>query len=622
MYSIFADNTAFEGGTNVCIYNDVTPLKTCKLINPKLVMEDSAAGSLEFVLPPGNAGYDLINPMTTDLVVYRDDEDEEIWRGRALSIDIDFYKRKRIYCEGELAFLNDTIQPPAKYSASAGTTVSSFLEALINIHNQNVSDNRKFQVGIVTVTDGDTTTSENVIYRYTNYESTLKCINEKLVERLGGHLRTRHQNGVRLLDYLKDDDPVLDVAADQIIQFGKNLLDYTQNFTMDELATVIVPRGARLETETIEGLEDYLTVKSVNRGSIYVESEEAVNTYGRIIAVVDWDNVTDANNLLNKARQYLAKEQFDKMSLEITMIDLHYLNPAIKSLNLLNKVRCISLPHGMDNTFQVTKMSIDLANPDNSTYVLGTETKKNLTSVTTKVNSDLANSINNLPSENEILNRAKRDAFAILEGNDGGYVRFIKDTNDSIKEIRISDGKTDDTSLCIWVWNKSGLGCLVRPDFQTEWDFKHIKEALTNDGQIVAERITAGTLTGQTINGAIINGGVINSPSPTGKTGSVHISGGTLYVEDGTSGFATFRKSGSMTECSLGGENWACMRSNYYREFDAKYIFDAGYALKEIADSGKTTQGITIDLYVWGPQGPQRCEVTFKNGLLVSVNYK
>ena len=75
-------------------------------------------------------------------------------------------------------------------------TVRGFLQALIDIHNAKVGDNRKFTLGAVTVTD-----SNDSLYRYTNYEKTIECINEKLIDKLGGHMRVRKERGVRYLDY-------------------------------------------------------------------------------------------------------------------------------------------------------------------------------------------------------------------------------------------------------------------------------------------------------------------------------------------------------------------------------------------------------------------------------------
>ena len=93
MYSIYADNT--------CIYNDTyisddmdwlgesSYISTAAtLIDPVLTMEDSAAGSLEMTLPPGNVGYSWIQRMTTEITVKKDGS--EIWSGRVLSESTDF----------------------------------------------------------------------------------------------------------------------------------------------------------------------------------------------------------------------------------------------------------------------------------------------------------------------------------------------------------------------------------------------------------------------------------------------------------------------------------------------------------------------------------------------------
>ena len=125
MYSIYADG--------VCIYNDVFPLDNMKVVNPKLTLEDSAAGSLEMTLPPTNAAYDTIVRMVTDISVKKNGE--EIWAGRALSESRDFWNNRVLYCEGELAFFNDSVQPPAEY---AGKSVREYLDQLIAVHNGQV----------------------------------------------------------------------------------------------------------------------------------------------------------------------------------------------------------------------------------------------------------------------------------------------------------------------------------------------------------------------------------------------------------------------------------------------------------------------------------------------------
>ena len=106
MYSIYADG--------VCIYSDVFALDSMKVLNPKLILEDNAAGSLAMTLTPQNVGYSSINRLTTDISVQKDGK--ELWAGRVLEENKDFYNNRILYCEGELAFFNDTSQPPGEHA--------------------------------------------------------------------------------------------------------------------------------------------------------------------------------------------------------------------------------------------------------------------------------------------------------------------------------------------------------------------------------------------------------------------------------------------------------------------------------------------------------------------------
>ena len=187
----------------------------------------------------------------------------------------------------------------------------------------------------------------------------------ELVKRLKGHLRIRKENGVRYLDYLKD----YPKTNPQILRFGKNLLDFTKNWDLTDLATVVVPRGKSLDKSPIEALTAYLTVKDVNSGSIYVSSDEAVKEFGWIEVVVDWNDVTEPANLLNKAKRYLEDYQFDKMTIELNALDMHYISRTEVAVDLLDEIRCVSNPHGMDRYFPVTSIELYLDEPNRTKYV-------------------------------------------------------------------------------------------------------------------------------------------------------------------------------------------------------------------------------------------------------------
>jgi hypothetical protein len=486
-----------------------------KVIDPKLTLEDNAAGSLSMILPPSNIGYGTIIRMVSDISVHKDGE--EIWAGRVLSEDKDFWNNRVLYCEGELAFLNDSTQPPAEYY---GQTVRGFLETLINIHNSKVADDKQFTIGSVTVTDSD-----DPLYRYTNYEKTIECINEKLVKKLGGHLRIRKVDGVRYLDYLAD----YPNTNSQIIEFGKNLLDFTRKWDLTEFATVIVPLGNRLDESPIEALDAYLTVESVNNGSLYVQSSEAVASYGWIEKVIHWDDVSTESSLLSKAEAYLSDIQFDNMSIELSALDLHYLDVNYEAVKLLDELRVVSKPHGMDRHFPVTKLEIPLDSPEKTLFKLGDTIKTSLTSVNNQTNTSILQKIESLPKAQSVLKEAKENATQIMKMATNGYITITQDQYGT-NTMYISNDKDYTKATKLWKWNINGLA--YSNDGGETFDL-----AITMDGAIVADFITAGILNADLIKTGKLQDKDRNvifdfsTGTLTIKKGSINIGNGAFKVD-------------------------------------------------------------------------------------------
>ena len=490
MYSIYADN--------LCIYDDMSPLESVKLISPKLTMEDSAAGSLTMTVPITNVGYNVIERMKTDIKVKRNGK--EIWAGRVLTEDKDFWNSRKLYCEGELAFFNDTTQPQAEYH---NMTVRGFLKALIDIHNAKAEPNRQFTLGAVTVTD-----SNDSLYRYTNYEKTIECINEKLIEKLGGHLRVRKENGVRYLDYLAD----YPNTNSQVIEFGKNLMDFTKNWDMTEFATVILPLGKQLEESPIEALEAYTTVESVNSGSKYVQSTTAISSYGWIEKVVRWEDVSTPSILLSKAQKYLSSIQFDNMTIEIKALDMSYFNVNYENIKLLDRVKVISRPHGMNRYFPVKKLEIPLDNPDDTLFTLGDNVRTSLTSANNKVNNDILKKIDEMPKKSQMLQEAKENATAIMRMATTGHINIVQDENGSqslyASDVMITDPKNIPSTAKLWKLFTGGFG-------YSKDGGKTFGIAMTMDGAIVADFITAGTLNGEIIRAGSVSAEAISQEFKT-----------------------------------------------------------------------------------------------------------
>lgn len=506
MYSIYADGA--------CIYSDVFAVDSMKVINPKLILEDNGAGSLAVTLPPHNAGYASIVRMVTDISVQKDGE--EIWAGRVLSESEDFYRNRILYCEGELAYFNDSTQPPAEYS---GLSVRGYLERLIAVHNSKVAANRRFTLGAVTVVD------KNFPTYYTNHDKTMAVFNA-LVEQYGGHLRVRKVNGVRYLDYLAEYPD----TCRQVIQFGSNIIDFTKQWDSTEFATVIVPLGNRLEDSTIEALDAYLTVESVNHGSMYVQSNEAVAVYGWIEKAVTWDDVSDPAVLLEKAKAYLSDIQFDNMELELSALDLHYLDVDVEAVKLLDEIRVISRPHGLDRMFPVTKLEIPLDSPEQTQFKLGTTVKTSLTSVNNQISAAILKKIDDLPKAHSILKEAKENATQIMNMATTGYITITKDDYGS-ETLYISNVRDYTKADKLWKWNMNGLG-------YSNDGGKTFGLAITMDGSIVADYITTGVLNADVIRAGTLKdyGGNFILDFATGKLtmkkGSINIGNGNFTVDE------------------------------------------------------------------------------------------
>lgn len=150
-YKVYAGTQTAVGvwDTKACIYDptgeDLRATATL-LISPTLTRESGKAGSFEFTLPLGNVAHSALQKLKTIVEVEQDGT--PIWRGRVMSHDMDFYLRQKVYCEGELAYLNDTALTPYRYS---NISIREFLENVIRNHNSQTDKYKAFTVGDVTV---------------------------------------------------------------------------------------------------------------------------------------------------------------------------------------------------------------------------------------------------------------------------------------------------------------------------------------------------------------------------------------------------------------------------------------------------------------------------------------
>ena len=261
-----------------------------------------------------------------------------------------FLLEKELYCEGELGFLQDSIQRP--YNFKGG--VKELFTQYINNHNEQVEKSKQFTVGRVTVTDSNDT----IVRSNENYTTTYVEMTDKLTgnENTGGYIVPRLSDNTRYLDYLKE----FERTSQQTIEFGSNLLDLTENITADDVFTVLIPIGA-------EGL----TVKKANDGKDYVESQEGIKLFGRITKTKQYDDIYIANKLLAAAKKDVENGYLNSLSLTVTAANLHLLNVNTDDIKLGDKVKVVSGPHGINEYFNCNKIVYNFLNPSQTEYTFG-----------------------------------------------------------------------------------------------------------------------------------------------------------------------------------------------------------------------------------------------------------
>lgn len=442
--------------------------------NPYFEVGDNVNGSATFKVFPTHPYYGKVKKLTTDIVIYRDDEPE--FYGRVLYDDEDFSGTKKVFVEGELAFLCDSIQRPKVYH---NISVKSYVQDLIDIHNAQVEERKQFVVGRVTVKD-----SNDSLYRYSNYEDTRTAFKDKLTSRLGGHLVIRHEDGLRILDYLSDEDYY--TRNTQGIRFGKNLLDFSKNMDASDLVTCVIPLGAKLDEEdqdpALEAIsEQRITIASVNGGVDYVTDDNAVKEYGKIYKTVTWDDVTLPENLKKKGEEYLKSAQFEKMVLEVKAIDLNLTDDSFQQFEVGNKIQCVSTPNGLDKEFPLTKKKVYITSFKNNTVTLGDETSvKSYTSSNRQNTAEIEETIKSLPSKSEILQEALRSAQDLINKQvASGYAVHVPN-----EFIVADDVDYKNKAKNLWRW---GLGGFAH--YSHGYDGPIDGVALTMDGKINGEML-------------------------------------------------------------------------------------------------------------------------------------
>lgn len=453
------------------------------VINPELDLQTGYAGELTLKVPALNPLYNDIHNRKSMISVCRDKT--EIFYGEVRTREKDRFKNQPIKATGALSFLADTILPQQEWH---DMSPREMLDAWLQLHNNQVEDRKKIYIGVVTIHD-----SNDSLYRITDRENTLEAIREKLVDRLGGYLRLRHEEDKLYLDWINIQE--YGKYCEQPIQFGENLLDYSETMTADDVITALIPLGAAIEQETdenaseFERLEKNVDITSVNDGKDYIYSKEAVESFGWVWKTEKWDDVATPANLLKKATEYLTTQQYENLVISLTAVDLSLFGQDYDSFDIGDRVLCNAIPYGMKKVLPVMEMKIPLQQPDQAQLTLGENLQQSFTDQTTGTFTQIrqetteAGRVQASWMKSAIDNLTKQ-----MTGAKGGYKLTEFDKNGLWLRDLYMDAPDKEQATNILQINKNGIGG-SHNGYNGPYTI-----GMTLDGQIIGERILAGSI--------------------------------------------------------------------------------------------------------------------------------
>ena len=232
-------------------------------------------------------------------------------------------------------------------------TMVEFFSRIFISHNSQVEEYKQIWPGDITLDDAN----KKKQYGSESIADTRSVIDNVLISEYGGFLRLRYVDDVAILDYLKEADS----TSTQDISLGVNLesINYTEDTA--NVFSVLFPLG-----------KDNGTIAKANGGSFFLENQEFIEKYGRIVRVKQWSDLTKAADVKEMGEKYMAKHCSGvPVTMDVKAIDMSILSPDVDDIRIGDNVRVIAPSRGIDVVKMVTKASRDLQNPQNDTFTIG-----------------------------------------------------------------------------------------------------------------------------------------------------------------------------------------------------------------------------------------------------------
>lgn len=371
--------------------------------------------------------------------------------------------------------------------------------------------------------------------KYKNAQEVLGGVAGSILDNFGGEYLFNN-NQVRLLAKAGTDTNV-------VIAYGKNLTDINQEESIENTYTSIYG-WAKIGNGDDE--------KIITLPEVYIDSDYVGNYTERRIQMVDFSDKEpkDVAALRGMVQSFIKSNNvgIPRVSIKASYVDLasSVSKEQLKNLEIVDLCDWVTVAFNQLNintTAQIVKTVWNIALDRYESIELG-EARTDFA----KVIEDSKTDTEDIKDKLGWLEQAQKEASDIIKNPGKGHVVIYPSIADP-QELLIMDTTDVNTARKVWRWNVGGLG------FSSTGYNGTYGLAMTNNGAIVADRMTTGTLRAINIIGVAITGSTITSESGasqiTMSSGTIkNLWNGKLFSEMTGGAFRLYKSNGINT---LGG---------------------------------------------------------------------
>jgi len=244
-----------------------------KLTSGNIALGVNVVNSFTFSLNMKSSMYTKVKPRKSLIKVTNTKTGNDEFNGYILRLnstmsDNGMFNKSFTAVDG-LNYLKETSQP---FAEIRNTTPKAFLQIILNNHNAATDNHKKFLLGTVNVTN-----STDNVYRFLSQDvNTFDTIFDKLVNSLGGELRTRLVDGQWYLDWMT----AIGETKETEIRLGHNLKSQDRDEDTESVVTRWYFYGATIEAEEGSGESTVsrprIDLKTVNGGKAYIDDAKGI----------------------------------------------------------------------------------------------------------------------------------------------------------------------------------------------------------------------------------------------------------------------------------------------------------------------------------------------------------